>query len=198
MLLFSTQLHRPLGLVLEEMDLTDASYGVAIIGISDSGNAAKYNSRLFSKLKAPDESGVDCRRDCICIRDKIMSVNGQPCHDKCFDDVVGLISNAESSTVTLQLGRLQQSTVLNYYNGYCISAKPGESYGFLAGACGVDIEYECRSGNCQTCMRRMEFPDKDRDIIDGMKGNLYERTIFNCVGKVPRGYQWLHVLEPTP
>lgn len=82
---------------------------------------------------------------------------------------------------------------------FSISAKAGESYGFLAGKCGVDIEYECRTGNCQTCTRWMEFPDKDRDRNpddDGWKVSLYERTILHCVGKVPRGYRWLHILEP--
>ena len=125
-----------------------------------------------------------------------MSVNGTPCHDKGFDDVIGLIASTESDTITLELGRLEGSTVVNYYNGICIAAKPGELYGFLAGKCDIHIDYECRTGNCQTCTRWMEFPDKTRDINAEGKGKLYERTILNCVGKVPRGYHWLHVMDP--
>jgi len=186
----------PLGIVLEEMD-SDPSHGVAIIGISE-GYAARYNAAIYSTIKSQGNT-IDCHSDFICVRDKVMSVNGTPCHDKSFDYVIDLISSAESNTVALELGRIRDSTVLNYYDGICISAKPGESYGFLAGKLGIDIQYACRSGNCQTCARWMEFPDKERDLSSdhGGKRNLYERTIFHCVGKVPRDYQWLHVLGNT-
>ena len=53
----------PLGIVLEEMDSSDTSFGVAIIGIND-GNAAKYNANILSKAKS-DASAVNCREDCI-------------------------------------------------------------------------------------------------------------------------------------
>jgi hypothetical protein len=110
--------------------------------------------------------------------------------------------------ITIGLGRLEKSTVVNYHDGIAISAKPGESYGFLAAKCGIDtIEYKCRSGNCQTCMRWMEFPDKsitdddEEEDEDGTsvetnktKCYVYQRTIKHCVQKVPRGYEWLHVL----
>ena len=198
----------PLGIILEEMDATDPSLGVVIIGINDDGNAARYNTDIFSKIKSlHDGNTINCHNDCICIRDKIISVNDTPCHDKGFDDVIDIISSIteSSKSVTIELGRLQGSTVINYYNGTCIAAKEGESYGFLADKCGItDVQYECRTGNCQTCARWMEFPDKERDVItsnggeeDGKKKvNLYERTILHCVGRMPRGYQWLHVLEP--
>ena len=199
----------PLGIILEEMDATDPSLGVVIIGINNDGNAAKYNTDIFSKIKSQDHDGntINCRNDCICIRDKIISVNDTPCYDKGFDDVIDIISSiTKSKSVTIELGRLQGSTVINYYNGICIAAKEGESYGFLADKCGItDVQYECRTGNCQTCARWMEFPDKERDVITASNGgeedgkkkvNLYERTILHCVGRMPRGYQWLHVLEP--
>ena len=199
----------PLGIVLEEMDDVDPSYGVVIIGISSEGNAATCNANIFSSIKSNENGGKIGIDQCICIRDKIISVNSSPCHDKGFDDVISLISNAGSNTVTLELGRLQQSTVVNYYNGICIAAKAGESYGFLASKCGVTVDYECRNGSCLTCARWMEFPDKmQEDWEDSDNGgtsleenegeeiNLYERTILHCVGKVPRRYRWLHVLEP--
>ena len=199
----------PLGIILEEMDATDPSLGVVIIGINDNGNAAMYNTDIFSKIKSQDHDGntINCRNDCICIRDKIISVNDTPCYDKGFDNVIDIISSiTESKSVTIELGRLQGSTVINYYNGICIAAKEGESYGFLADKCGItDVQYECRTGNCLTCARWMEFPDKERDVITASNGgeedgkkkvNLYERTILHCVGRMPRGYQWLHVLEP--
>ena len=185
----------PLGLVLEDMD-SDPTYGVVIIGINE-GNAAKYNAAVFSRIKS-QERNINCRNECICIRDKIMSVNGTPCDDKGFDDVIELISSTQSDSVTMELGRIQDSTVLNYYNGICISAKPGESYGFLADKLGISIDYECRTGNCLTCARFLEFPDKERDLkTNEGNQNLYERTILHCVGRVPKGYQWLHVLDYT-
>ncbi|KAL7539578.1 hypothetical protein ACHAWF_006451 [Thalassiosira exigua] len=186
----------PLGVVLEDMD-ADPSYGVTIISISDGGNAAKYNAEIFSQMKSQGRDARTGSLNCICVRDKIMSVNGIVCHDRSFDHVISLISSTESNAVTLGLGRLQGSTVVNYYHGNCISAKSGESYGFIAGKCGIDIEYECRSGNCGTCMRWMEFPEKEEDVkSDVRKGGVHERSILHCVGQVPRGYRWLHILEP--
>lgn len=121
-----------------------------------------------------------------------------PCHDKSFDNVVELISNIDTNTITLEIGRLQGSTVVNYDNGLCIAAKPGESYGFLARKCNVDVDYECRSGACQTCLAILEFPNKRKEMSVaedcGTANDIYRRTIFHCVGKVPRNYDWLHVL----
>ena len=211
----------PLGVVLEDMDPSPSSTntapsGVTIIGIHKNGNAAIYNTNIFSKLKSPrteNTYNISCHNDCICIRDKIMSINGVPCHDMGFDEVIKLISksatnNSGNKKITIGLGRLMKSTVVNYHSGIAISAKPGESYGFLAAKCGIDsIEYECRSGNCQTCMRWMEFPDKqivaddkaaeaEETSNNSMRGkNIYRRTIMHCVGKVPRGYDWLHVMQ---
>eukprot|EP00984_Skeletonema_dohrnii_P003168 scaffold1054_cov103-Skeletonema_dohrnii-CCMP3373.AAC.3 len=113
-----------------------------------------------------------------------------------------LISNADTNTITLEIGRLQGSTVVNYDNGLCISAKPGENYGFLASKCNVDINYECRSGACQTCMAMLEFPNKRNEKSDGGNveydgrgsNDIHRRTIFHCIGKVPRNYDWLQVL----
>ena len=190
----------PLGIVLEELDESDPTLGVVVIGINE-GNARQHNANILSQAKSTLSTQKNNINECICIRDKIMSVNGTPCHNKGFDDVIHLISSTEpNETVSLEIGRLQDSTVLNYYNVVCISALPGENYGFLANKCGIDIQYECRTGNCQTCMRYLEFPDKMRDIDasnnEEGKVHLYSRTILHCVGKVPRGYQWLKVMEP--
>ena len=181
----------PLGLILEEMDTSDTAYGVAIIGISPEGNVAKLNSEVFSNIRQYDPSTIG--EQCVCIRDKIISVNGVPCHDKSLDYIMETIMNSKSTKVTLEIGRIQQSTVINYSNGICISAKPGESYGFLAQKSGIHVEYECRTGNCLTCQQWMEFPEK-MNSSRFEEGNLYRRTILNCVGSVPRGYVWLRML----
>lgn len=93
---------------------------------------------------------------------------------------------------------------MNYDNGVCISAKPGENYGFLGRKCNVDIDYECRSGSCQTCMAVLEFPNKRKEMRvggddedDGTANDIYRRRIFHCVGTVPRNYDWLHVLTES-
>lgn len=178
----------PLGLVLEEVDIADPSHGVVIVGISPDGNAAQLNSKLFSDKSLNSTIG----QKCICIRDKVISVNGTLCNDCSLEDVIQLITKSNDDNVVLEIGRIQQSTVLHYSQGRCIAAKPGESYGFLAQKCGARVMYECRTGNCLTCAKRMEFPDK---MNSEEKGNLYERTILNCVGTVPRNYEWLNIID---
>lgn len=175
----------PLGLTLEEMGVSD---GVVIVGISPNGSTARLNLDVFSNISQYD-SIFD---RCICIRDKIMSVNGIPCHDKGFEEVMELLTNSEAKEATIELGRIEGSTVFHYSKGRCIAAKPGESYGFLAAKCGVNVAYECRTGNCLTCSRQMEFPDKSNS---GKKGNIYQRVILNCVGTVPRNYEWLNIFD---
>ena len=185
----------PLGIVLEEADAADPSRGVVIIGINE-GNAADVNRDAFAEMKKPGSADSDDGGGgrCVCIRDKILAVDGIACADRGFDDVVALLGGAEADAVTLSLGRLAGSTVLNYGEGVCVAALPGESYGFLAARCGVGIPYECRSGHCETCARRLEFPD--RDAAAGGGNEVRVRLIRHCVGRVPRGYAWLHVPEP--
>ena len=190
----------PLGIILEEETFAHDRGGVVVVGINDNSNTAKYNSSIMSKVKEEGREQIDCRYDFICIRDKIISVNDISCHNKGLDDVINIISkeSKKKTDIEIAVGRLKDTTVVNYYNGICISAKAGESYGFLADKCGItDVQYECRTGNCSTCIRRLQFPDKDRDVMPNAdEVNLYERNILHCVGKVPRNYQWLHVLEP--
>jgi len=168
-------------------------------------NAAKSNANVFSNIKTNKDKVSD---KCICIRDKIVSINGNPCHDKSFDYVVDLISKSDTDKITLEIGRIDGHTVVNYDDGVCISAKPVENYGFLAKKCNVHIDYECRSGSCQTCMKVLEFPNKrnvkgeweEMSIAGNEKdtsesASIHSRFIFHCVGKVPRGYDWLHVLR---
>lgn len=109
---------RPLGLVLEEMDPSDRTHGVAIVGINEGGSAAIHNSGVFSKIRSKgDDDGGGIVDGCICIRDKIVSVNGTPCPNKGLDDVIDLIAKGEQEGLVLGLGRLEGSTVVNYYNG---------------------------------------------------------------------------------
>lgn len=183
----------PLGLTLEDMDSDDPSHGVVIVGMSPDGNAAKSNNDVFSRVVSNQQPENIVSAMCICIRDKIMSVNKTPCSDKSLDEVMGLIINSQTNEVALEVGRINESTVLNYYDGVCIAAKRNESYGFFATKCGIDVTYQCRTGNCFTCSRVLEFPDKRSSE---KKGNVYQRIILNCVDKVPRGYDWLHVLDP--
>ncbi|KAL7472936.1 hypothetical protein ACHAXS_013316 [Conticribra weissflogii] len=208
---YEITLSLPMGLVLEELDASDSSYGVVIVGIIPGGNAAKSNIDVFASKNSHNRKSGTIKDKCICIRDKVMSIDGKPCHDKSFDEVMNFIHCSNSSSkanichVTMQLGRLQGSTVLHYSctdsGGVCIAAKQGESYGFLAQKCGVDIDYKCRNGSCRTCLRWMRYPEKDCD--EGiMKENEEEksatvntRTIFNCIGKVPRNYEWLHIFD---
>jgi ferredoxin len=175
----------PLGLTLEEMG---ASGGVVIVGISPEGNTARLNLDVFSNIS----QYATIQDKCICIRDKIMSVNGIPCQSKSLEEVIVLITNSGSTEATMELGRIDGSTVLHYSKGRCIAAKPGECYGFLAAKCGVDVAYECRTGHCLTCSMQMEFPDKSNSEKNG---NIYRRDILNCVGTVPRNYEWLSIFD---
>ena len=188
----TVRLDLPLGIVIEDLDGDEL--GVSVVGISPGGNASTHNNDLFSKLKSADVRDFDeTSAECVCIRDKLLSINGTPCHESKFDEVVSLLSVEQSNSVTLRLGRVKGSTVVNFYDGVCIAAQPGEFYGFLANKCGVHVDYECRTGNCGTCLRRLDFPDK---LYEGGERDVYHRSILNCVGKVPRSYAWLHVLKP--
>jgi len=185
----------PLGIVIQDGD--DES-GVSVAGFSPGGNASIHNKNVFNKLKSTSDvrDSDATSAECVCIRDKLLSINGKPCHESNFDEVASLLSAEQSNSVTLRLGRVQGSTVVNFYDdGVCIAAQPGEHYGFLASNCGVHIDYQCRTGHCGTCLRYLDFPDKLYDMKEG-ETNIYQRSILNCVGKVPRSYAWLHVLKP--
>mmetsp|Transcript_31831 Transcript_31831/g.65360 ORF Transcript_31831/g.65360 Transcript_31831/m.65360 type:complete len:313 (+) Transcript_31831:94-1032(+) len=207
---YEITLSLPMGLILEEMDACDSTHGVVIVGILPGGNAAKSNGDVFASNNIMNRNNGAVKDKCICIRDKIMSINGKPCHDKSFDEVMDFIqcsnlSSKSNSHVTMQLGRLQGSTVLHYScndnRGVCIAAKAGESYGFLAQRCGVDIDYNCRNGSCLTCQRWMHYPDKvcNKENMENNEEKKHPtvntRTIFNCIGKVPRNYEWLHIFD---
>lgn len=179
----------PLGLVLEEMDANDSTHGVVVMGMSAEGNAAKHNKSPTTTVGAENSP-----TRAVCIRDKILAVNGVPCAESSLDAVISLFSDAGTS-VTISLGRIEGSTVLYYPNGAAVAAKPGESYGFLARICGARVEYACRNGNCRICERAVET---DRDQLTGAQGEEGYRlgNIFHCVGSVPRsGYQWIRVID---
>jgi hypothetical protein len=43
----------PLGITLEDMDMLDSSYGVAVVGMSQGGNAGEKTCNISTSLSAP-------------------------------------------------------------------------------------------------------------------------------------------------
>ena len=169
---------KPLGIVIEEVDEEHHEQGVRIISISPQGNAAKST--------APDAY--------LCIRDKILSINGQLCGTSNFDQVMDLIINApDDIPVQLTVERplaspATDASIVSFPNGISIVAKSEEILGALAheSGYGKHILYKCRSGGCGTC----EHP-----VI--INGNVHKiKYMRPCVSRIPMKSTRIQVLYP--
>jgi hypothetical protein len=152
-------LRKPMGIVLEQ-DESDLSSGVIVKTIDPNGQTAK-------KMHNEDSS-------ILCIRDRILAVNGIQCQNESFERVLELIQSSDDH-VDLLLGRPFESVVVTWSNGVSIAAKSGEYFGNLANESSFRIPYSCRSGSCGTCEQAM--------IIDGRTEK--QSYIRPCVARVP-------------
>mmetsp|Transcript_5608 Transcript_5608/g.8345 ORF Transcript_5608/g.8345 Transcript_5608/m.8345 type:complete len:226 (+) Transcript_5608:53-730(+) len=153
-------LRKPMGLILEESDEYGASCGVMIKQIDPAG-----------------ETGVACRSKNadICVRDKILSVNGKECADDSFDNVMDLLIDGPDE-IDLILGRPENAVIVKWSNGIAVAAKPGDYFGQIAqDEAFVKIPYSCSNGGCGTCEQQILFTK------DGS-----QRYIRPCVSRVPK------------
>ena len=150
---------KPMGLILEEIDEQDPYKGVVIAKVNPEGNAA-----------AACKSGLD-----LCIRDKILAVNDEPCADSTFEVVMERIASSPGDIVSLKLGRILGSVAVRWPNGVCVAATPGEYLGNIADDALFRIQYSCTSGSCGTCEHRIRNENGDA------------RFVRPCVARVPKG-----------
>jgi ferredoxin len=150
--------------ILLEKDESDPSSGVVVKNIDPKGQTA-------TRIRQSKEDA----KSVICIRDKILAVNGIQCQNSSFERVLELIQDSNDD-VDLMVGRHCESVVVTWSNGVSIAAKSGEYFGNLANESSFLIPYSCRSGSCGTCEQSI--------IIDGRKEK--QTFIRPCVARVPK------------
>lgn len=149
---------KPMGIIIEEIDVENPKAGVRIASVNPGGNAA----RAMASTTA-------------CVLDVILAINGVSCQGKDFDQIMEEIRTSRSDFVVLTLGRDSKATVISFPNGIKVAARSGDYLGNVAQTAQYrDISYKCRSGGCGTCERNVG--------IDG-KG---PRLMRPCVATVPK------------
>jgi ferredoxin len=157
----NARIKKPMGLVIEEIDETGLGLRIAQIN-PDGATAALCRS-----------GSAD-----VCIRDKILAVNGEPCGVLSFEEVRDLITSTPDDEVRLLLGRPEGAIPVKWPNGVSVAAWPGEYLGNLADLACFQISYSCRSGSCGSCEHSIE--------TDSTK----KRYVRPCVARVPKDAAW--------
>jgi hypothetical protein len=158
---------KPMGIIIEEIDVENPKAGVRIASVNPGGNAA----RAMSSTRA-------------CVHDVVLAINGVSCLDKDFDQIMEEITTSSSERVTLTLGRDSKAIVISFPNGINVAARSGEYLGNVAQTAQYrEISYKCRSGGCGTCEQNAE--------IDG-KG---PRLMRPCVATVPKDCKTIKFLK---
>jgi ferredoxin len=163
------RIKKPMGIVIEEIDET--GLGVRIAQINPDGATA-----ALCRSGSSDDD--------VCLRDKILAVNGEPCDVLSFEQVMDIITSAKGDEVSLLLGRPEDTIIVKWPNGVSIAAWPGEYLGNLADLACFQISYSCRSGSCGTCEHSMETDSGEK------------RYVRPCVARVPKDVAWA-VVHPT-
>ena len=162
------RINKPMGIVIEEIDETGLGLRIAQIN-PDGATAALCRS-----------GSAD-----VCLRDKILAVNGEPCGVLSFEQVMDVITSTPGDEVSLLLGRPKGTIPVKWPNGVSIAAWPGEYLGNLAGLAGFQISYSCRSGSCGSCEHSIETDDSGK-----------KRYVRPCVARVSKDVAWA-VMHPT-
>jgi len=167
----TVELFKPMGIILEEVDLNDPLAGVMIQRIDPNGQTAQ--------ACRSGNNDID-----ICIGDLILAVNGQSCRNLPFEDVMDRIIATETDTVVLTLGRPDDTVVVQWPNGVSIGSKAGTCLGEVADdAEWYEISYSCRSGGCGTC---------EQMITEN--GGSRTRYVRPCVARVPSQTETIRIL----
>mmetsp|Transcript_8236 Transcript_8236/g.11986 ORF Transcript_8236/g.11986 Transcript_8236/m.11986 type:complete len:232 (-) Transcript_8236:2351-3046(-) len=162
----TVSVEKPMGIVIEEIDLDNPTGGVRIASVNPEGNAAKISSKMI-----------------LCVHDIILAVNGVPSENKTFDQIMDEIRQTEMKTVALTLGRDSEAAIISFPNGINVAAKPGEYLGNIAQTALYNrIPYKCKAGGCGTCEQSV--------IVDG-KG---PRLMCPCVAQIPKKCKSIEIL----
>jgi len=155
-------LRKPMGIILEG-DESNLAAGVFVKRMDPQGQTAA--------ACRSDPSGFD-----ICIRDKVMFVNGVDVSQDSLESIMELIIDGPN-TVEIVLGRPSDAAVVRWTNGISIAAKPGDSFGCIARhEALIKIPYSCASGACGTCEQSISSEDEE-----------FRQYIRPCVARVPGG-----------
>ena len=161
-------INKPMGIVIEEIDQT--GWGLRIAQINPDGATA-----ALCRSGSAD----------VCLRDKILAVNGEPCGVLSFEQVMDVIISTPGDEVSLLLGRPKGTIPVKWPNGVSVAAWPGEYLGNLADLAEFQISYSCRSGSCGTCEHSIETDDSGE-----------KRYVRPCVARVSKNIAWA-VMHPT-
>ena len=130
-------LRKPMGVILEE-DEFDPNAGVIIKRIDPTGQTAA--------ACRSDPSDLD-----ICIRDRIIQVNGIDVANGSLEEIMKTILDGPEIT-KMVLSRPDDAVVIRWPNGISVAADPGDSFGLIAqNEALVRIPYSCSSGGCGSC-----------------------------------------------
>lgn len=162
----TVSVERPMGIVIEEIDLDNPTGAVRIASVNPEGNAAKISSETI-----------------LCVHDIILAVNGVSSENKTFDQIMDEIRQTETKKIALTLGRDSEATIISFPNGINVAAKPGEYLGNIAQTALYNrIPYKCKAGGCGTCEQSV--------IVDG-KG---PRLMRPCVARIPKKCKSIEIL----
>ena len=151
---YEVTLRKPIGMTLES-DEEDPGAGIIIKRIDPQG--------LTAVMCKSEPDNYD-----ICIRDKILNVNGKDVGNKSYENVMQMISDGPDE-VRLSLGRPSDAVVIRWNNGISVAAKPGDPVKEIArDEASVKIPYLCHSGGCGTC---------EQSISTG-KGEVSNQTFY--------------------
>ena len=164
----TVQIPTPMGIVIEEIDSSDTHQGVRITRVEPDGNAAASCGATAADL--------------LCVRDKILAVNGVACSEAPFEVVMDNIRSSTGGKVELTLGRPRGSVIVKWPNGVCVAAQPGEYLGNIGYEGMMQIPYSCRSGSCGTC----------EQVVSTDNGNA--RYLRPCFAKIPKGVKSMIVI----
>jgi len=130
-------LRKPLGMILESVEENPGA-GIIIKRIDPHS--------LTAVMCKSEPDNYD-----ICIRDRILNVNGKDVGSESYENVMQMISDGPDE-VRLSLGRPSDAVVIRWNNGISVAAKSGDPIKQIAqDEASVKIPYACYSGGCGSC-----------------------------------------------
>lgn len=163
----SVSLSKPMGLVLEEIDETNPHSGVRVVQMT--GAAALASQR----------NEID-----LCLGDALVSIDGTPCHNWNFDNVMDRLqqlpdSSSLSKRIVLEFQRPHHLVAVRFQEtGVAIAVPPKTPLRPLGLLAGASIPYSCNEGDCAVCEQQLQ--NSDNDASGG-------RFVRMCVARVPKG-----------
>lgn len=129
---FDVELTKPMGLVLEELP-----------------------GRVFVAWINPETGSAAQSRGAVLSGDCLVAVQGQSCHGMGVDQVMDLITGAETESLALRLSRDSSVVGVSFEHGVAVTALVGEKLRDIAVRAGHKVTFDCNTGRCGTCEHRV-------------------------------------------